>query len=78
MRFVDETQENVEEESEQPFDEESQDAPCASPDCDTDAMAKTKRALNLIAYYNCEDWWHTFCVDGSSNKKRKFVCPKCR
>ena len=60
---------NVEEENEQPSDEESQDEPCASSDCDIDAMAKTKRTLNWIVCGNCEDWSHTFCVDGSNNKK---------
>ena len=74
---VDETRENVEEENKQPSDEESQDKHCASPDCDIDAMSKTKRTLNWIACSNCEDWWHTFCVDLSNNKKQTFVCPKC-
>ena len=40
-------------------------------------MAKTKRTLNWIACSYYGDWWHTFCLDLSSNKKRKFVCPKC-
>ena len=74
---LDEIQENVEEENSKPPDKESQDKPCASPYYEIYPMAKTKRTLNWIACGNCKDWWHTFCVDLSSNKKQKFVCPKC-
>ena len=74
---LDEIQENVEEENSKPPDKESQDKPCASPYYEIYPIAKTKRTLNWIACGNCKDWWHTFCVDLSSNKKQKFVCPKC-
>lgn len=53
------------------------DEPCASSNCSIDQMMRSKKTLVWVPCDVCDDWWHSYCVDGTNSQMDNFTCDSC-